>query len=581
MRAPEMAPSAAPLTELSGRQKAVILGSVMVGLFVAAMDQTVVSTALPRVVAELRGLNLYSWVFTAYMLTSTALVPIIGKLGDMYGRKPLFMIGIIVFMVASVFTGAAQTIEQLVVMRGLQGIGAGFIMANSFTIIGDLFPPSERGKYTGLFSGVFGLASVTGPFIGGYLTDEISWRWVFYVNLPIGLIALPALYFGLPGRRGPRNRHSLDILGSAALVAATVPFLLACVWVGEQRYGLTSPVTLGLFAISAAMPVAFVLIESRAKEPVLPLGIFRNAVVSLGTVNMFVTGIAMFGVISFVPLFVQGALGASATRSGSVTMPMTIAMVVTSLLAGQAVSRMGRYKWQGVLGSVFVTLGIFLLSRMTVDTSGLEVSLNMVVMGLGIGMGMPVFTVAVQNAVPHRLLGVVSASSQFFRQMGGMLGVAILGAALTARLSDEIPRTMPESVRSGTPPDLLARAEDPQTMLNPVALGRLRESFEALGPDGARLFAEALERMRAALATALSGVFLTGAGLMLIAVLSALLMPEIPLRRTVHGEGEGMPRPAEDGLRAAPAGAPPGARPRTADTPGELAAPGQGRTADD
>ena len=579
MRAPETAPAAAPLTELSGRQKAIILGSVMIGLFVAAMDQMVVSTALPRVVAELRGLNLYSWVFTAYMLTSTALVPIIGKLGDMYGRKPLFIIGIVVFMLASLLTGAAQSIEQLVIFRGLQGVGAGFIMANSFTIIGDLFPPSERGKYTGLFSGVFGLASVTGPFIGGYLTDELSWRWVFYVNLPIGLIALPALYFGLPGRRGPRVRHSLDILGSTALVLATVPFLLACVWVGERRYGLTSPVILGLFAFSVVMTVAFVLIERRAQEPVLPLGIFRNAVVSLGTVNMFVTGIAMFGVISFVPLFVQGALGKSATRSGSVTMPMTIAMVVTSLLAGQAVSRMGRYKWQGVVGSVLVTLGIFLLSRMTVDTSGLEVSLNMVVMGLGMGMGMPVFTVAVQNAVPHRLLGVVSASSQFFRQMGGMLGVAILGAALTARLSDEIARTMPESVRAGTPPELLARAEDPQTMLNPVALGRLREGFEALGPDGARLFAEALERMRAALATALSGVFLTGAGLMLIAILSALLMPEIPLRRTVHGEGDGMPQPAGDDPRPVPAGAPPAGRSRTA-APDDLTAPSQARTAD-
>ena len=544
MRPSQMPAGVEQLTGLSGRQKAIILGSVMLGLFVSAMDQTVVSTAMPRVVAELGGLTRYSWVFTSYMLTSTTLVPIIGKLGDMYGRKPFFMAGIGLFMLASLVSGAAQTIDQLIVFRALQGIGAGLIMANSFTMIGDLFPPAERGKYSGLFSGVFGLASILGPFIGGYLTDNLSWRWVFYVNIPIGLVALPALHFGLPHVRAGGMKRSIDVLGAVLLVLATVPVLLAAVWVGERRYGLTSPVTLALFGFALAMTAAFILVERRAQEPVLPLALFRNRVVAVATLIMFITGLAMFGVISFVPLFVQGALGKSATRSGSVTMPMMIAMMATSTAAGFLVSRTGKYKWQGLAGTVFITLGVFLLSRMTVDTSGLVVGRNMALVGFGMGLSMPVFNVAAQNAVPHRLLGVVSASSQFFRQMGGTLGLAILGAALTARLTGEIARTLPESVRTQAPPELLRRAEDAQTMLNPVQLGRLRAGFEALGPNGPQLYSEALATMRVALAHALSGVFLTGAALLLIAIAAGLFLPEVPLRRTVHQEGEAAPEPA-------------------------------------
>ena len=334
------------LTNLSARQKAVILGSVMLGLFVAALDQTVVSTAMPRVVAELGGLSRYSWIFTSSILTSTTLVPIVGKFGDIYGRKPFFMAGIGLFMLASVRSGAAQNMDQLIVFRGLQGIGAGLIMANSFTIVGDLFPPSERGKYQGLFASVFGLASVLGPFIGGYLTDHLSWRWVFYVNIPVGAVALPALYFGLPHQRAAGVRRSIDYLGTLTLVLATVPLLLACVWVGEGRYALTSGVTLAMLAFAALMVAAFVLTESRAVEPVLPLALFRNRVFAVGTLVTFLVGSAMFGVITVVPLFVQGVLGTSATRSGTVMMPMMIAMVVTSTVAGQIVSRTGRYKWQ-------------------------------------------------------------------------------------------------------------------------------------------------------------------------------------------------------------------------------------------
>jgi EmrB/QacA subfamily drug resistance transporter len=528
------------LTDLSGRQKAIIMGSVMIGLFVSAMDQTVVSTATPRVVAELGGLNLYSWVFTSYMLTSTTLVPVVGKLGDMYGRKPLFIGGIVIFMLASVLSGVSQTIEQLIIFRGLQGVGAGLIMANSFTIIGDLFPPAERGKYQGIFSGVFGLASILGPFIGGYLTDNISWRWVFYVNIPIGIVALPALYFGLPATRPSGVKRAIDYAGTVTLILATVPLLLACVWVGEGRYALSSPVTIGLLAFSALMIGAFVQAERRAEEPVLPVELFRNRVFSVSMLVMFITGLAMFGVISFVPLFVQGAMGSSATRSGSVTMPMMIAMVAMSIAGGQLISRTGRYKVQSLIGTLLITAGIFLLSRMSANTSQAVASAYIILVGMGMGLSMPVFGVVVQNAVEHRLLGVVSAASQFFRQIGGTLGVAILGAALTSQLSGEISRTLPDPVRAASTPELLALAEDPQTMLNPIQLSKLREGFQALGPDGPALFADALTTMRVALAHALNGVFLVGAGLMLVAVLVNLFLPEIPLRRTIRMDGEGV-----------------------------------------
>jgi EmrB/QacA subfamily drug resistance transporter len=526
------------LTEISRRQKAIIMGSVMLGLFVSAMDQTVVATATPRVVAELGGLSLYSWVFTSYMLTSTTVVPIVGKLGDMYGRKPLFMGGIALFMLASLLSGASQSIEQLILFRGIQGIGAGMIMANSFTIIGDLFPPSERGKYQGLFSGVFGLASVLGPFIGGYLTDNYSWRWVFYVNIPIGMVALPALHFGLPWVRVTGVKRSIDYLGTLTLVLATVPLLLACVWIGERRYAFASPQAVALLSFSALMIGAFIWSERRAVEPILPLELFRNRVFAVSIVVMFITGLAMFGVLSFVPLFVQGALGKSATRSGSVTVPMMMAMVTMSIVGGQIVSRTGRYKVQSLIGTLFITAGIYLLSRMSADTSQAVASFNIILVGIGMGLSMPVFGVAVQNAVEHRLLGVVSSASQFFRQIGGTLGVAILGAALTAQLSGEIARTLPDTVRAAAPPELLALSEDAQTMLNPFQLNRLREGFAALGPEGGQLFAQALATMRVALADALSHVFLIGALLMVVAVVANLFLPEIPLRRSIRAAGE-------------------------------------------
>ena len=533
--------------QLSTRQKTIILGSVMLGMFVSALDQTVVSTAMPRIIAELGGLSRYSWVFTSYMLTSTALTPIVGKLGDMYGRKQFFISGIALFMLASILSGASQNIEQLIAFRALQGVGAGFIMANSFTIIGDMFPPAERGKFTGLFSGTFGLASITGPFIGGFLTDHLSWRWTFYVNIPVGLIALPALYFGLPKPVRSGIKRRIDYWGAITLTAATVPLLLAAVWVGERRYSLTAPVTVLTAGFAVLMVAGFIWSERRAAEPILPLSLFKNRTYTVGTIIGFMSGLAMFGVISFVPLFVQGALGRSATRSGSVTMPQMIAMVITSVIGGQLVSRTGRYKVQTILGTVCIMAGIGLLTQLTVTSQGWEVSRNLILVGIGMGMTMPTLGVAMQNAVPQHMLGVVSSSSQFFRQIGGTLGVAILGAMLTSHLSGEIAATLPADVTARATPELLALARDAQTMLNPAQLAKLRAGFTALGPDGAQLFISALDAMRLALAHSLSRVFTFGAALLTVALASSFFLPEVPLRRTLDGPVPTRPTNAESG----------------------------------
>jgi EmrB/QacA subfamily drug resistance transporter len=517
--------------QASGKRKAVIMGSVMLGLFVSAVDQTVVSTAMPRIVAQLGGLSLFSWVFTAYMLTSTTSVPIVGKLGDLYGRKLFFMAGIGFFMLASMLAGLSQSMLQLIVFRGVQGLGAGMIMANAFAIIGDFFPPAERAKYQGLFAAVFGLASVCGPTIGGTITDHLNWRWVFYVNVPVGLVALPVLWVALPGRRAGGVRRPVDWAGVVTLTAGVVPLLLALVW-GGNELAWRSPQIVGLLATAAVMTVLFVLAEARAQEPLLPLALFRNRIVSVCLLVVFVVGVGMFGVTVFVPLFVQGVTAGSATASGVVTVPMMLGMVVMSNVAGQIVSRTGRYRVMAIGGIAVALVGLVLLSRMGTHTGRAEVARNMVIIGTGMGMTMPTFNVAAQNAVPYSMLGVATAALQFFRSLGGTVGVALLGTVLTNRLRPELARGLPADVTQQVPAELVAQLRDPQTLLNPERFAQVRQGFLALGTDGSELFLRAAASTRVALGNALSHVFLIGALIVLCGLACSFLLREIPLRRT-------------------------------------------------
>jgi EmrB/QacA subfamily drug resistance transporter len=507
-----------------------VLG-LMLGLLLAALDQTIVGTAMPRIVSELHGFEHYAWVTTAYLLTSTAVVPISGKLSDMYGRKVFLLGSAAGFVFASALCGLAQDMTQLIVFRGLQGLAGGVLTSIVFTVVSQIFPPAERGRIQGVFSGIFGLSSIVGPLLGGYLTDNLTWRWVFYVNLPVGMVALTVLWFSFPNIRPVMRERRIDFLGAATLVAGVVPVLLALSW-GGNEYPWTSPVIIGLFVVGVVMLVAFGLVESRASEPIIPLSLFRNRIVSVSVIALTLMAMGMFGTILFIPLFIQGVIGTTATQSGTVLMPMMIVMIVSSIVGGQIISRTGRYKMIGVFGMCLMTVGLFLLSGMGPETDYLTVVRNMMIVGLGMGPTMPVFTLAAQNAVKMSQLGVVTALTQFSRSIGSTLGVAIFGSLLTNRFAPSFQAALPPEVKAVLGPERLAQFQNPQALLNPQAAQAMRDQLLALGPQGAQLFDALFTAIKLALVTGLHDVFLLGSILGAIGLVTVLFLQELPLRKS-------------------------------------------------
>ncbi len=514
----------APL-QMDPRTRRFVLIGTLLALLLSATDQTVVATALPRIVGHLGGLNLFSWVFTAFMLTSTTTVPLAGKLSDLYGRKPFFLGGIIILLAGSMAAGTSQSMTQLIVYRAIQGLGAGFIMGNAFAVIGDLFPPAERGKYQGLFTGVFGVASILGPTLGGFLTDNFTWRAVFYINLPVGLTALTILWTTYPTHVKASIKRAIDYSGAAFLIMTIVPLLLALVWGGNQ-FAWTSPEIISLFAICGIGAVALIWNESRAAEPIIPLSLFENRVFTVGVVLSFVTGMGLFGVVNYMPTFVQGVLGASPTSSGLVTSPFMLGMVTASIISGLLVSRTGRYRPLIIIGTIIVTTGVFLLSRLDAGSAWAAAIAAMMVTGFGVGLSMPIVNLAVQNSVSHRQLGVVSSSTQFFRQIGGTLGTAIFGTLLTNHVHANLQHQLSADIIAQTPQPLLKTLEEPRTLLSPEALDRLRSGFEALGPAGADFYSRAVEAMRVSLADAIGLVFLVAMSVTALSILIAFFMPD-------------------------------------------------------
>ena len=403
-----------------------IYSGLMVTLLLAALDQTIVATALPKVVGDLGGITQYSWVFTAYMLTSTITVPLYGKLGDAYGRKNLFLFAIVVFLLGSALCGLATSMTQLVVFRAVQGVGGGGVFPLSLAVIGNIVPPRDRGRWQGLIGAVFAAASIIGPAVGGFIVDNASWRWVFLVNLPVGGVALVVVSLTMP-RRARVMQHSIDWVGAGLLAVGTAALLMGLVWGGSQ-YSWSSPQVVGAFVAAGISLLVFALVERRAREPILPFDILRNPIVAGSVACMALVGMAMFGTISYVPLFVQGVIGTSATSSGVVLTPLLLSAVTTSLLTGQLVSRTGRYRWNAVLGPVVLSTGMFLLWRMNTTTTNAEAARNMVVVGIGIGSMMQVFVLSVQNAVKRSVIGSATALTQFGRQMGATIGVTVMGA---------------------------------------------------------------------------------------------------------------------------------------------------------
>jgi EmrB/QacA subfamily drug resistance transporter len=536
-------PAGGSFHTLTKRQIIGTMTGVMLTLLLAALDQTIVGTAMPRIIAQLNGFERYAWVTTVYLLTSTAAVPIFGKLSDIYGRKWFYLGGAVLFVVASALCGAAGSIPgvpgdgmtQLILFRGLQGVGGGIIMAITFTIIGDIFPPAVRGKYQGLLSAVWGMSSVFGPTLGGWITDSFSWRWIFYINLPVGILAITALMIAFPYFKPEGVKRVIDFAGVATLLAALVPLLLALTWV--TNYGWAAPRVVGLLVLAAVMIAAFILAESRAVEPLLPLSLFRDRVISLSTVSVFLTGMAMFGSILFIPLFMQTVIGVSATQSGSLLTPMMVIWSVGSISAGQLVARMGRYKMIVLVGMALMTVGLFLLARMTAATTRPTVVVFMLLIGMGMGLTMPIFTLIVQNAAPQRQIGAATATVQFFRQIGSTVGAAVFGSIMLTRYQSHFSGTVPV----GTPASALAAFKDPLQLAQ--VLPQLKDQFAAL-PNGPQLLQTLLANTKDALVYAITGVFLISAILTVIAFATDFWLKEVPLRKSfappVMPEAEGV-----------------------------------------
>ncbi|GGS43665.1 MDR family MFS transporter [Streptomyces cinerochromogenes] len=412
------------------------IGALLLGLLLAALDQTIVATALPTIVSELGGLEHLSWVVTAYLLASTAATPLWGKLGDQYGRKRLFQTAIVIFLIGSALCGAAQDMPQLIAFRALQGLGGGGLMVLSMAIVGDLVPPRERGRYQGLFGAVFGATSVLGPLLGGLLTEHLSWRWVFYVNLPVGVVALAVIAAALriPRRTAP---HVIDYLGTF-LIAAVATCLVLVASLGGTTWAWDSAQIIGLAVLGVLLAVAFVAVERRAAEPVLPLKLFGIRTFSLAAVISFVVGFAMFGAMTYLPTFLQVVHGISPTLSGVHMLPMVAGLLLSSTVSGQIVSRTGRWKVFPVAGTAVTTLGLLLLHRLDEHTPTAVTSLYFFVFGLGLGLVMQVLVLIVQNAVSYEDLGVATSGATFFRSIGASFGVAVFGSVFASRLGDEL-----------------------------------------------------------------------------------------------------------------------------------------------
>jgi EmrB/QacA subfamily drug resistance transporter len=521
------------LVRLTRPQLVGTLVGLMLAALLAAIDQTIVGTAEPRIIASLSGFDRYPWVATAYLLTSTLSVPIFASLSDIYGRKPFFLLGAILFVVTSALCGLAGDLtflpidgmNQLILFRGLQGVGAGMVMGLLFTIVGDIFSPTERGRYVGLFSAVWGVASIFGPTLGGWLTDSWSWRACFWVNLPVGAIAVWAIALEFPHMKPRAAARRLDWSGFATLTGCVAPMLLALTW--ATQYGWRSMRVESLLVVAVVMLAAFLWVESRSPEPMIPLDLFRNPVIRTCSICVFLLGAGMFGVIIYLPLFMQGVLGVSATRSGNLLTPLMMGAVIGSFISGQAVSRSGRYKHIAVLGSAFLAAGMMLFARMDAETTRTYVALGMVVAGLGMGFVQPVYTVAVQNVAPREQMGAATSSTIFFRSIGSTVGVAAFGTLMLTRYHHEFNRAVPQQLPARIVP----------YFSNPLLLMQMRSQIEAgfaRVPNGVAILNTLLGAVKTALAHGLELIFFWSAVIMTGAVFLHLLLPNVPLRTRSH-----------------------------------------------
>ena len=508
------------MSETTGKRRRLIFGALLLVLFIASLDQTIVSTALPTIVGDLGGLQHLSWVVTAYLLASTVVGPLYGKLGDLYGRKQVLQVALVIFLIGSALCGLAQNMPQLIAFRAIQGLGGGGLLVVAMAVVGDLVAPRERGRYQGLFGGVFGVAVVAGPLLGGFFVDNLSWRWIFYINLPLGLVALAVISIAFQSQQRTM-RHRIDYLGTVVL-AAGLSGIIIYTSLGGTTHPWDAPGMLATLVGGIALLALLPLIEARAEEPILPPELFRNMTFRTTSAIGFVVGFALFGSVTFIPLYLQIVKGHSATDSGLLMTPMMLGVLVTSTASGFLISRYGRYRPFPILGTAIAAIGLYLLSTLEVATATKVAAGYMLLVGLGLGLVMQVLVLAAQNAVDYRLLGVATSGTTLFRQVGGSIGVSIFGAIFTNQLGHELARRLP------------AGAHAP-AHASPVALQHLPPAIHAVYVT--------------AVAVALHPVFLTAAAVMLGAFGLSWLLRDVPLRETagaaVVGESFAAP-PAAD-----------------------------------
>lgn len=492
---------------LTHRQILVVMGGLMVGMFLSALDQSIVGTALPLITSDLGGLDKLSWVVTAYLLTATASTPLWGKISDLYGRRLLFQIAIITFLVGSLLAGFSQNIEQLIAFRAIQGLGGGGLMALALATIGDVIPPRERGRYQGYFAAVFGTSSVLGPVLGGWFAEGPGWEWIFFVNIPIGLVALVVTSAALKIPHVRRD-HTIDYLGAAVVVSAVSSFLLYTAWAGPDL-GWGSSTGLALLVAGAVLTVLFVFVELKADEPIIPMRLFRNSIFSIANVFGFMIGIAMFGAMIFIPVYLQVVDGMSPTTSGLAMIPLVVGIFATSITAGQLMTRNGRYKIYPILGAAVVTVSLLLLAQLDNQSPYWFAGLAMFVMGAGLGLTMQVLVTVVQNSVDRSDIGVATSSVAFFRQMGGSFGTALFGAILSSRLAVHLS----DALSAGAVPTGSGNVD---SLVNDV------EAIQAL-PEPLH------DLVTGAFSLALHDMFLTAVPLVLVALAVAFFLKEVPL----------------------------------------------------
>ena len=543
-----------PIAVITPRHRMEILGAILLALLLVALDQTIIGVALPRIVASLHGTEFYTWTITIYLLTSTITVPFWGKLSDIYGRRTPLMAGITIFLVGSALCGLSQEMWQLVLFRGIQGIGAGALFPIALAVIGDLFSPAERGKYQGLFAAVFGFAALIGPLAGGLLTDAFSWHAIFYVNIPVGLVSLVVIWRVMPSLRRDGVTHSLDFLGAAVFTAAVAPFLIGLT--NGQSADLLTPEVGGLITLGLVIFLIFLLVERRATEPIIPLDLFKGRAYSASIAAVFLASFGFFSAIVFLPLYFQVVEGNSALESGYLMYPLLIGLMIGSIGSGQIVARTGRYKALTLISLALVAIGSFLMTNLQADTEYAILAIWMLILGLGIGPTLAVFTIVIQNAVPMDKLGSATSSMTFFRQIGGSIGLAVAGTFFGSRIVTNIGTQI---TAAGVPPQFASQFGgnfDRNSLGAGVDLAAALKTAIAAAPIPDVLKESALglvpaivDAIHQAMAITIGEVFWLGVIAMILAIGAAVLIPELPLRAHARERGA----VAETELVAAPA----------------------------